>query len=237
VATCSEMASTWTIDEPMTTASSSFLPAAEAGPSVQPFQPFVTHEPKTREERRAGADKAAKEKTRIAERNKRVEPPPADVVTPLPNTSQYMEGHQRFIDRDAAAAEHARKQHVLMQKEEMYERKRKEAYDRDMHRWEQNEKACHKGEYVAASKRALGQGGTRRNQSGMPYNILTLHYVDSAEGRQLQHQDEVTRYKAHLRSNNLYSKGLSTGFNILNGEPAWSPPLIAPPAGYQASQS
>lgn len=74
-------------------------------------------QPKTREERRAGADKASKEKARIAARNPRVEPPPADVIVPLPNTSQYLEGHLRWAERDAAAAEHARKQNALMNKE------------------------------------------------------------------------------------------------------------------------
>jgi len=44
-----------------------------------PVIPFRTFEPRTREQRRAEADKFAKEKARIAQRNPLAEPPPGEI--------------------------------------------------------------------------------------------------------------------------------------------------------------
>ncbi|KAF5829412.1 hypothetical protein DUNSADRAFT_16111 [Dunaliella salina] len=203
------------------------------GPSDQwqhaPEMPFRTFQPRTREERRAEKDKFSKEKARIAQRNPNAEPPPDDVITPIPQTSLFMDNHERFACRDAAAAEHERKFSVLQKKQAMYDRKRYEHYLRESRAWERNQAACDKADTIATAKREAGEGGARRNRGGADFNILTLDYASTPGGEALKRKDAATQYKATLRSNNLYSKNHSTGFNILTGQPAWKPAEVQPP--------
>eukprot|EP01024_Parvocaulis_polyphysoides_P046773 TRINITY_DN44205_c0_g1_i1.p1 TRINITY_DN44205_c0_g1~~TRINITY_DN44205_c0_g1_i1.p1 ORF type:complete len:219 (-),score=8.94 TRINITY_DN44205_c0_g1_i1:198-782(-) len=57
----------------------------------------------------------------------------------------------------------------------------------------------------------------KNNQSGDRFNIISLQYDDSEEGRQLHAQDKEIRIRAVRRAENLYQKGCSVSHDIITG--------------------
>jgi hypothetical protein len=78
---------------------------------------FHNVQPRTREERQAAKDKTSLEKARIAQRSTRGEAPPDNILQPVSASPMAIDEYSRFAQRDAAAAEHARRQEVLHRKE------------------------------------------------------------------------------------------------------------------------
>ncbi len=84
----------------------------------------------------------------------------------------------------------------------------------------------------------------KKNVSGVPYNIVSLPYNDTYEGRKLKHSDEMVKYRGEVRKANLAYKG-HLGFNPIIGEQTL--PIDAPhkpeyfsekpPPGYEAMYS
>lgn len=58
----------------------------------------------------------------------------------------------------------------------------------------------------------------RRNKSSVPYNPLTLQYHDTEDGTRLKYSDDLIKYRAAQRAQNLQKKNVSTDYNPITGD-------------------
>eukprot|EP00775_Hariotina_reticulata_P008950 gene8950-9126_t len=116
--------------------------------------------------------------------------------------------------------------------QEMYERKRQQGVRHEVERWQMMEAERQAEVERMQHIRDSGLKG-KTNKSSEHFNIISLTYHPTNEGKQLQYKDEVTRYRAVLRSQNLFNKSHSVPHNIITGEarhnPVGLPPAPAPP--------
>ena len=65
----------------------------------------------------------------------------------------------------------------------------------------------------------------------VPYDPLTLQYNDSHDGEKLRYADDMVRYRARVRAQNMKAQGdTRTGYNIINGIAHNDAPLAPPPS-------
>mmetsp|Transcript_6778 Transcript_6778/g.19604 ORF Transcript_6778/g.19604 Transcript_6778/m.19604 type:complete len:159 (+) Transcript_6778:618-1094(+) len=99
----------------------------------------------------------------------------------------------------------------------MYNRRRVEVAEREEARWKRIEEAKAVEEERVKIMRMAGTK-SKKNASYLPYNMLTLQYNDDLEGERQRHSDNMVRYRAQLRAQNLEKWGGSrSGYNILSG--------------------
>lgn len=103
--------------------------------------------------------------------------------------------------------------------------KRAAAMEREEKRWEHMGAAAAAEEDRISRKRELGLAA-KKNAPSLPFNSITLSYESSREGAQLQHRDNLSKYRAALRTHNLYTRQ-NGEYNPITGQPRLS---VAPPA-------
>lgn len=169
--------------------------------------------------RRFAKDRETIEKSRLRERTgsyHRYEDP--GVLTAVdPRCPSSLPSKEAFIvTEDVARLEHEDRQYQQAVKEEMNERRRAEKFIRDSERWAFLEG---KAEAEKARSERLQEDplAGRKNQSGHPFNIVTLQYEDNKDGASLAYMDKLHKYKAELRSTYLAVQG-HLGFNPITGE-------------------
>ncbi|CAN0355602.1 unnamed protein product, partial [Phaeothamnion confervicola] len=70
---------------------------------------------------------------------------------------------------------------------------------------------------------------SKKNASGVPYDMISLRYSDGYDGQRLKYHDDMVKHRARVRANNLIRLGDTRGgFNILTGESRPEP--VRPPA-------
>ena len=79
----------------------------------------------------------------------------------------------------------------------------------------------------------------RKNSSCVPYDTVTLKYDEGKGGEELRYQDDLVRYRAALRSQNLMVCGdTRVNYDIINGSgrPPHQPPPMPQPHDIIANQ-
>ncbi|KAJ4455172.1 hypothetical protein PAPYR_9901 [Paratrimastix pyriformis] len=176
---------------------------------------FRNIQPLGREARRASGE--ALEKQRLAARREgfareEILDHPISVET---NSPMFVDEVSRF-QTDAAAEEYNRRQALLNREKQSLEMHRKREEERETQRW----KTMEEEERRERERAAAVAGTSKRNQSGVAYDPLTLTYADTPEGRNLKDRDERARERADFRMAELSRRNTNTdGINPITGEP------------------
>ncbi|KAI8476204.1 MAG: flagellar associated protein [Monoraphidium minutum] len=202
---------------------------------ASPDGEFHNTEPRTREERVAARSREALEQNMLRTRrgNYHVYSHPGNPVVPEPASPMFAPESDRF-KRDAAGEMHEHKLEAWRRQQETFERKRVEMMEKEQQRCE---RMAAESAAEAARMEAVRAAGLRgkQNKGSEHFNIITLGYHETPQGQALQFKDEVTRYRAVLRSQNLHNKNHSVSHNIITGEARHNPVLVPPapmrPAG------
>lgn len=181
----------------------------------------------SRAERHASRDKESKERAllekRPAQRGQKYINYGSQIASADAGTVAHITEQERFIT-DFAAEEKKRREFAYKQKQEQLNRRRYELVMHEEARWDGIEKEYARMEEKEDRRKARG---VPRNQSSVPYNPMTLEYEDSVQGDQLRYSDELIRYRAALRAEQLRCQQTKEGYNLITGEPA--SPVKLPP--------
>lgn len=182
------------------------------------FIPFNNIEPRTREVRRGQTDKETLEKQRLKSRTGGFHK-----YDEKQTVTGYDEGTPGFVseacrfDTGAASMEFERRQERLHAKHTMWETKRVQQLNRENDRWKKMDDD-HKNELKQLQRYREESTFGKKNVCSVPYDAITLRYNDSHQGDELRYQDEIVRYKAALRAQQLQSNMMGQGINPLTGE-------------------
>jgi hypothetical protein len=180
--------------------------------------------PRSREMKRALNDKESLEKTRLANRKGghfKAEPfvpgvGSASLTRMEHGAPGYCPESDRF-DTDSAAAEKLIRDARIIHDQEINDKKRMKAVEREEERWRyMDEKAKYDEERFLFLRDYTDKG--KPNLSSVPYNPITLKYNDSKDGMLLKHADDSIKYRAAVRAKNLQSKMTADGYNKITGE-------------------
>uniref|UniRef100_A0A383V3U0 Uncharacterized protein n=1 Tax=Tetradesmus obliquus TaxID=3088 RepID=A0A383V3U0_TETOB len=156
---------------------------------------------------------------------------PGNPLVPEPTSPLYAPEASRF-NTDAAAEIREQKLQAHQLQQKLFEEKRQKAVASEQQRWQQMEEERRREEARMQQVREAGIRG-KQNKSSEHFNIISLSYHPTKEGKQLQYKDEVVRYRAQMRSQNLFNKSHSVSHNIITGEARYNPmplpPAPAPP--------
>lgn len=205
---------------------------------------FRNIKPMTREERRATKDKVALEKGRLMKRSGPAArmyrencPGPNGMTCPDANAAGYLADADRFHS-DVSGEEMQRRQAKYDRTQQIYENRRQENAIKEEERWKKMEEMKDAEEKYWEQQRELGTK-SQKNSSGVPYHMLTLQYNDGSDGERLRHNDDLVRYRAALRAQNMVANGdTRVTYDIINGANAPQPlrPSRPEPNGAYADQ-
>jgi hypothetical protein len=178
---------------------------------------FNNIEPRTREERAALKDKEKIEDYRLKQRiggyHKYVDN--AQISQPDPISSHFISEAERF-DKDFSSHDKKTREMEHQKKLEMTERKRVEKFERDLQRWkymdDEEGRDQHKLEYM--NEHYLTG---KKNTGGAAYNVISLEYDTSKEGKRLKTRDDDAKVRALVRSKNIDMRS-NCGYNIMTGD-------------------
>merc|ERR1711924_315924 len=100
----------------------------------------------------------------------------------------------------------------VMHSEMVRDNRRDAAALREETRWNRIEQQSAAEKEKWERYRADG-GKARRNKGSVPFDLMTLQYKSGAEGQQLQHHDQIVRYRSAQRAQNLQRRMNSAGYN------------------------
>lgn len=161
---------------------------------------------RTREQREAVCDKEQREKERLRARKEgfvRVDTTAAGsaMLVYTPQSQGFMSDADRFHS-DTAGEERAAREDARTRTKIHQERRRREAVNRDVRRWEAMDAASAEEKRRWEALRASGSKA-RRNKCGEPFNPVTLKYNDGKDSERLQAADAAIKHRAMLRAQNL----------------------------------
>lgn len=204
---------------------------------------YRTIRARTRSERRSVKDKAAIEKERLNQRigweakiNKLNAPEHPSQLTSCPEGGAgYLSNSDRFHS-DTVGEEYALRQEARAKLLKAQEYKRYQSHKRDEDRWNSAEEKLRKeDEYFQRLREDPRKA--QSNKTSVAYDIQSLQYLQNTEGEQQKYVDDMVRYRAELRSNQLIVKGDSRAkYNIINGsdrDALKEPPLPPKPNSLQ----
>eukprot|EP00619_Florenciella_sp_RCC1007_P015042 CAMPEP_0205907354 /NCGR_PEP_ID=MMETSP1325-20131115/2496_1 /ASSEMBLY_ACC=CAM_ASM_000708 /TAXON_ID=236786 /ORGANISM="Florenciella sp., Strain RCC1007" /LENGTH=217 /DNA_ID=CAMNT_0053273445 /DNA_START=75 /DNA_END=728 /DNA_ORIENTATION=- len=189
-----------------------------------PSSGFRNIKPMSRDERRALKDKVALEKDRLMKRSGLAakqyrENAPKDsmgLTCPDSNAAGFLADADRFHS-DVSGEELIHRQQVYERKQQVYENTRVKRAEREEQRWQKIEQARVAEEEFWEKQREDGSK-SKKNASCVPYDTITLKYDDTLDGERLRYDDDMVRYRAALRSQNLMVCGdTRASFDIING--------------------
>lgn len=194
-------------------------PAFEYGvtmpvPEVQNVRQLA---PQGRQSRRKNREAIEKELLRA--RNSNYERYGDEIEEPLKiirGVPSYMSESDRF-HTDVAGEAQRQRQADALKKDQMIRNLRDERLHRENVRWESMDCQTRAEEEYLHRLRVTGTK-SRRNQSGSPFNPITLQLMDTEEGRLQQQTDSQIRARAQSRMSRLqkFDSGL---YNTITGEP------------------
>jgi len=130
----------------------------------------------------------------------------------------YLDDSQR-LDKTLTPAMELKRERYAKRAEDEHRlmRKRYENQLREDARWERMQQECVQ---EAARVQEMRQRGlkAKRNETSVPYDLITLNYGTSEEAQRLRMRDEMTRYRAQVRMYNLQQKQNMHGTNPITGE-------------------
>ncbi|KAG6599739.1 Prefoldin subunit 3 [Phytophthora cinnamomi] len=176
---------------------------------------------RTRAQREAVCDKEQREKERLRARKEgfvRVDTTAAGsaMLVYTPQSQGFMSDADRFHS-DTAGEERAAREDARTRAKIQQERRRQEAVNRDVRRWEAMDAASAEEKRRSEALRASGSKA-RRNKCGEPFNPVTLQYNDGKDGERLQAADAAIKHRAMLRAQNLQFHNSREGVNPITGE-------------------
>jgi hypothetical protein len=181
--------------------------------------------PKTRAERLALKDKVSLERNRINNRvgwqarmHQKNAPENSSLLTSCTNgAAGYISNSDRF-HTDVVGEEYAIRQEKIKKQQAAMDFKRNMTSQRDLDRWNEMQEKTRKEEDYYSKLREDGSKA-KKNQSNVAYDILTLQYNQDEVGLQQKYADDMVRYRAAFRSNQLVQKGdTRVGYNIISGD-------------------
>ncbi|EEY55689.1 uncharacterized protein PITG_09650 [Phytophthora infestans T30-4] len=178
---------------------------------------------RSREQREAVCDKEQWEKERLRARREgfvRVDTSAAGsaMLVYTPQSQGFMSDADRFHS-DTAGEERAAREGTRARARMQQDRRRREAVNRDVRRWDAMDAAAAEDKRRGEALRASGSKA-RRNKGGEPFNLITLKYNDGKDGQRLQAADAAIKQRAMLRAQNLQYHNSREGINPITGESA-----------------
>ncbi|CEL96000.1 unnamed protein product [Vitrella brassicaformis CCMP3155] len=178
--------------------------------------------PRTRAERNALRDRESLEKERLRNRTggfHRYEDP-GNLIQPIkddPKNPTLPNPIDRFV-RTAEVAELEREDRKREQgkRDQFHENRRMSRESREEQRWRRMEEREECDKQRVQNLQMYSQKAFK-NRSGAPFDIVTLRYDQSEEGRRLQHADLMAQYREKVRATNLAYRN-HAGFNPILGE-------------------
>mmetsp|Transcript_41787 Transcript_41787/g.75853 ORF Transcript_41787/g.75853 Transcript_41787/m.75853 type:complete len:197 (+) Transcript_41787:67-657(+) len=150
---------------------------------------------------------------------------PIDVVQGCPS---HLGGKSRMAAGPACEElNFAEREHLKVHRDELTEAKRGRCYAREEHRW----RAISTIEQAADDRVRRLQADPmigRKNVSGQPFNIVNHDYSKTPAGAQLEHHDNMIRYRSKVREVSLAMRN-HIGFNPIVGEQTYELSLPPPP--------
>lgn len=122
------------------------------------------------------------------------------------------------FDTDFCAEERRRRNQVYANLEKKYDRMREQNIERDERRYRMmDEEAKKKKEYLDYLRDKTTKA--KKNESGIPYDPVTLRYNDGYDGIVLKNEEENIKYRVGLRAQHLQFENNRNGYNPITGEP------------------
>ena len=141
---------------------------------------------------------------------------PSDLLTLQTNAAGFLADADRFHS-DTAGEEFLDRKKKFDRKQQIYSNTRQSRAGEEESRWRKIEEGKEEEERYWAGQRETGVK-SMKNKSCVPYDPLTLQYDDSHAGEKLRHDDDMVRYRASVRSDNLVKQGdTRCGYNIISG--------------------
>ncbi|CAJ1360855.1 unnamed protein product, partial [Effrenium voratum] len=139
---------------------------------------------------------------------------PIDVVMNCPG---YLGPRERMTaGAHCEEVNYMEREHAKVTRDEVTEARRKGKYNREEHRWR-----CIAGADQADVNRVARMQNDpmmgRKNVSGQPFNIVNHGYDKTPAGAQLEHHDNMIRYRSRVREAALAMRN-HLGFNPIIGE-------------------
>jgi hypothetical protein len=177
---------------------------------------FRSVQPETRADRASKADKTTLEKGRLLQRREkfvRYEDIGAPTV-PAPTALGFLSDADRFHS-DTAGEEKAVRDAQIQRQEMKFENKRSQFLDREEGRWNRVE---HQTD-LESKKLQVMQNSSKgsRNHSSVAYDAITLEYHPTPAGQQQQFEDNMTKYRAGIRTEKLHRYASGDGYNPITG--------------------
>ena len=173
-------------------------------------------QPETRADRASKADKTTLEKARLLQRREKFcrYEDMGEVTVPQPVAVGFMSDADRF-HTDTVGEEKGVRDVALQRREEKFERKRNTFLDREEARWNTMERERE----IEGQKLEILQNSSKgtRNHSSVAYDPLTLEYHATPAGQQQQFEDNMTKYRAGIRTEKLHRYGGGDGYNPITG--------------------
>jgi len=119
------------------------------------------------------------------------------------------------------------RQNKVVHRDEVTEFKRARNYDREESRWRAISMQDQAGDHRVNRMQADPMIG-RKNVSGQPFNIVNGDYEKTPAGAQLEHHDNMIRYRGRVREASLAMRN-HLGFNPIIGEQTFGISLPPPP--------
>ncbi|CAN0137362.1 unnamed protein product [Ascophyllum nodosum] len=180
-------------------------------------------------------DKVALEKSRLMQRTghaakmyrENVPPEGVSLTGCTPEAAGFITDSDRFHS-DTVGEERFRRKAQHERHVQINANRRQLRVEREGKRWEDMERKeeaeKERLDWLRAEERK-----SKKNKSGMPYNMISLMYNDGLDGQRLEYNDSIVKHRAKMRSNNLLRLGDSRcGYNILTGQS--KDEVVDPPA-------
>lgn len=186
-------------------------------------------------------DKVSLEKGRIDQRvgfqarmHKQNAPATSAMLTSLnPGDAGYIANSDRFHTDTVGEFREEREHKMERQKEaNQYRRIKTEMREADKHLAAEQKELNEEARFRQWREDGMK---AKKNTSAVAYDITTLEYNQNTDGEMQKYQDDMVRYRAELRTNNIVAKGdTRVPYNILNGNemvPRRVPARIEQPVG------
>ena len=189
---------------------------------------FNCVQPRSRAARRAVADKESLEKDRLKNRfgGRLSKDTRTQDFTDMHHThtaapvgaAGYMPNSNRFIcgGFDIAEEEKLQRTGAVERRFQTLEHRRDVNADREEIRWEKIDTKAVADKEKWDRYRDHG-GKARRNKKSVPFDLVSLSYEKTGDGDRLRANDNVVRYRAAQRAENLQGRSNSAGFNPVTG--------------------
>jgi len=199
------------------------------GPAARNL-PLLPMEPRSRQSRQVLATRDGVEKERLKHRTGgyfRYEEQrnPIDHAKGCPAHAHYRE---RMLPACAAEeVNHFEREQKKVHRDEVTEAKRATNYKREENRWRAIS-SMHNAADERMKRMVADPMVSRKNVSGQPYNIVSQEYNRTPAGAQLEHHDNMIRYRSKVREASLAMRN-HLGFNPIIGEQTHGISLPPPP--------